>query len=71
MNDYVKLYVWGAILLCVFAFSFGYAAPYLISAANTELFFLGVFTIAVSPIMIAFIIMKKILPIVRKLKSKE
>lgn len=70
MNKYsVRLYFWGIFLVMMFVFLFGFALPSLISAANTELFLIGVFTIICLPVMIGYIIMKKIIPLIKKLKE--
>lgn len=71
MGNFMKLYMWGIFLLLCFGFLFGFALPFLISAKSTELVLIGLFTIIVFPVMIGFIIMKKIIPIFKKLKEKN
>lgn len=67
----ILLYFWSIFLLLVVGFLFGFALPFLISAPNTELVLLGLFTIVCLPVIIGFIIIKKIIPIFKNLKEKN
>lgn len=71
MNISIRLYFWVAFLLVTFAFLFGFVLPALISAASTELFVFGVFTMVCVPVMIGYVILKKIIPLIKKMKEEN
>lgn len=71
MKHSITLYFWGIFLLLLVSFVFGFALPSLISAASTELNLIGLFTLILTPVIIALIIWKKIVPSIFKIKKEN
>lgn len=66
----LKLYLWLILVIVIVVLNLGWTLPYFISAPNTELVIVGLGVAILLPVVLFYIINKKIKPIVKEMIEK-